>query len=68
MKKNTKRVTITIPNDEVLKSINRTPLLKSLSRQDLMVGENIEVVNNVQFSRMERLYTLVGAEIKEIKN
>lgn len=68
MKKNTKRVTITIPNDEVLKRINRTPLLKSLSRQDLKVGENIEVVNNVQFSRMMRLYTLVGAEIKEIKN
>jgi hypothetical protein len=66
MKKNLKKVRITIPNDEVLKNVNKTPLIRDLSRLRLQVGENTESVNNVQYSRMMRLYPLVGAEIKQI--
>jgi hypothetical protein len=65
MKNNIKKVRIEIPNDEVLKNINKSPL-RDLSQERLKVGENIQTVNNVQYSRMMRLYPMVGAEIKQI--
>ena len=67
MKRNVKTIVINIPSENILKRINITPTLARLSRLKLQVGDNIEKVNHKQFADMERLFTIIGVTIKEIK-
>ena len=66
MKPNVKTICITVPNEAILKRLNSTPTLRNATRLSLKVGDNIERVNHFQFSKMMRMYPLVGCEIKEI--
>jgi hypothetical protein len=65
-KQNVKTVTITIPNEVILKKINSTPTLNRLSKINLKVGENTENVNHCQFAGMMRMLPIAGAQIIEI--
>jgi hypothetical protein len=65
-RRNIKTVKITVPNEQILKRLNSTPALNWLSRLKLQVGENIENVNHVQFSHMERSYPLIGVTVEDI--
>ena len=51
----------------ILKKIKSTPTLNRLSRLDLVVGENIEIVNHYQYSALLRMFPLLGCEIVEMK-
>ena len=62
---NTKKVNINVPNEQILKRLNSTPTFNRLSRLNLKVGDNIEVVNHKQFADMIRLYPLIGVKIYE---
>lgn len=67
MKRNIKKVRITIPNIAVLKLVRSTPVYQRLTRLKLQLGENIEIVNNYQFSEQMRMFPVAGATIEEIK-
>lgn len=66
MATNLKQIKIIIPNEIILKTVNSIPTLKRLSRLSLVVGENIETVNHYQFSKIQRMYPILGIIIKEI--
>tara|TARA_R110000868_G_scaffold203612_3_gene451520 strand:- start:515 stop:718 length:204 start_codon:yes stop_codon:yes gene_type:complete len=62
---NTKKISIDIPSESVLKRVLTTPTFNRLSRVKLIVGKNIETVNHAQFSDMQRLYPLLGIKITQ---
>jgi hypothetical protein len=62
----TKNISITVPNELILKRLKNTPTFNRLSRLNLKVGINFETVNFKQFADMQRLYPLINVEIKEI--
>ena len=64
--KNVKKITIDIPNEQILKRVLSTPTLNRLVRTPLKVGINVEMVNHKQFSDIMRMYPLLGIEINEI--
>lgn len=64
--KNIKTISISIPNELILKRINSTSALKNLTRSILKVGINTENVNHYQFSRIEQMYSILGCVITEI--
>jgi hypothetical protein len=66
MKKNVKTVKIIIPNKNILERINTTPAFQKLSRLELIVGENIEKVNNFQYSEQKRMFPIIGVTVEEI--
>lgn len=63
--RNKKEITINVPNEQVLIKLNSTPTFNRLSRLNLKVGDNIEVVNHKQFADMIRLYPLIGVKVYE---
>lgn len=64
-KKNTKEVIIIVPNETILKRAKSTPTFSRLTRKDLKVGINEEIVNNKQFADMKRLYPLINIIVEE---
>ena len=66
--KNTKNITIEVPNEQILKKINTTPTFNRLSRLKLNVGKNIEIVNHKQYSDMVRLFPLINVIVTENEN
>lgn len=64
--KNTKKVNINVPNEQILKRLNSTPTLSRLSRLNLQVGDNIETVNHKQYADMVRLYPLINITVTEL--
>ena len=66
MSRNTKKVLITVPCEQIAKRANSTPTFKNLSRLTLRQGDNIETVNHFTFSQMLRLYPLLNIKVIEI--
>lgn len=64
--RNIKTVQISVPNEQVLSLIKRTPALVNLTRLNLQVGKNIENVNHYQFNKMMGLYPSIGVLVEEI--
>jgi hypothetical protein len=64
--KNTKKVNINVPNEQILKRLNSTPTLSRLSRLNLQVGDNTETVNHKQYADMVRLYPLINITVTEL--
>jgi hypothetical protein len=64
---NTKKVNINVPSEAILKRLHSTPTFSRLSKHQLKIGDNVEVVNHKQFADMLRLYPLINVGINEIK-
>ena len=68
MKRNVKKVSVTISNEQHLNIIKNTPALRSYFRDvtSLVVGENILNVNHYDFSQLMSSQLYGKAIIKEI--
>jgi len=63
--KNTKKITIEIPNEKVLKLIKSTPALNRLFRGEIKVGMNSQTVNHKQYFDIERTIGVIGCKLFE---
>jgi len=61
--KNTKKIILEIPNENVLKLINSTPSLRRLFIGELKVGWNNQTVNHKQFYDITRTVGVIGCRL-----
>lgn len=64
--KNLINVNISVPNESVLNIVSKTPSFQRLTKLKLRVGDNIETVNNFQYSEQYRMFPIIGVVVTKI--